>query len=96
MDRTSSGTSVFTTLATTSMLAIAALTLSALTLSTTAAQAAEYCGYAAKSDAVIECGYTTVADCETAVGKGGMCFVDPELALNIDRRKPAARAATQS
>jgi hypothetical protein len=51
-------------------------------LSATGARADQWCGYATHKDAVIECGYTTAADCENAVGKGGMCFVDPDLALN--------------
>jgi hypothetical protein len=59
---------------------IAAAALTAL--SATGARAEEWCGYAQKDNAVIECGYTTAADCEGAVGKGGMCFVDPDVALN--------------
>jgi hypothetical protein len=47
---------------------------------TTAAQAESWCGYAVRANSVIECGYTSVAECETAVGKGGMCFVDPNTA----------------
>jgi len=91
MDRIGFG--ALTTLAAASIFAIAALTLSMLTVATMPAHAADYCGYAAKSDAVIECGYTTVADCETAVGKGGMCFVDPEMALNIEPAEPLSRHA---
>ena len=56
-----------------------------MTLAATGAHAQEWCGYAIHDKAVVECGYTTVADCQTAVGKGGMCFVDPELALAIRR-----------
>jgi hypothetical protein len=55
----------------------------ALALSATGARADQWCGYAAKDNAVIECGYTTANGCETAVGKGGMCFVDPDIAFNI-------------
>ena len=62
-------------------------------LSTSAARADQWCGYTAHDDAVIECGYTTAAQCETAVGKGGMCFVDPDVALNSKRHK-AMRPAT--
>ncbi|HEY1980010.1 MAG TPA: hypothetical protein VGH13_07975 [Xanthobacteraceae bacterium] len=51
-------------------------------LSATAAKADEWCGYAHHDDALIECGYATSASCESAVGKGGMCFVDPDIALN--------------
>jgi hypothetical protein len=63
-------------------------------LSATGARADEWCGYATHENAVVECGYTTAADCETAVGKGGMCFVDPDTALNIRRLRPrfAAKA----
>ena len=63
----------------------------ALTLSATGAQAEEWCGYTTQPDAVIECGYTTASDCTTAVGKGGMCFVDPDVAHNIDRIKSGAQ-----
>jgi hypothetical protein len=59
--------------------------LSALALSTKSAQADEWCGYATHDDAVVECGYTTSAECESAVGKGGMCFVDPDMAQNARR-----------
>jgi hypothetical protein len=59
-----------------------------LALSATAAQAEEWCGYTAKDNAVIECGYTTASDCSTAVGKGGTCFVDPDTALNAQRLSP--------
>jgi hypothetical protein len=54
----------------------------AIALSATGAQADEWCGYTTQPDAVIECGYTTASDCTTAVGKGGMCFVDPDIAQN--------------
>ena len=54
------------------------------------ARADEWCGYATGDNAVIQCGYTTVAGCEGAVGKGGMCFVDPDTALNIKRATPIA------
>jgi hypothetical protein len=67
----------------------------ALALSATGARADQWCGYAAKDNAVIECGYTTVADCETAVGKGGMCFVDPDTALNFTRVPAAPVKATK-
>lgn len=53
------------------------------------ARAAEWCGYTTRDNAIIECGYTSVADCESAVGKGGMCFVDPEVARNAKQAAPA-------
>lgn len=58
----------------------------------TSARADDWCGYAAHDDAMIECGYTTMASCQTAVdkdGKGGTCFVDPDTALNTKRATPA-------
>jgi hypothetical protein len=58
-------------------------------LTSTAASADEWCGYATGDNAVIECGYTTLTGCEGAVGKGGMCFVDPDTAFNIKRATPA-------
>ena len=69
---------------------ILAVALSALTaLSATGARADEWCGYATQKDAVVQCGYMSSADCETAVGKGGMCFVDPDIALDTKRADPS-------
>lgn len=79
------------------LFAVIALAGALTALSTTGAQANEWCGYTTHEDAVVECGYTTAADCENAVGKGGMCFIDPDLALNEQRSrgsvdlKPRAR-----
>jgi hypothetical protein len=66
------------------------------TVSATGARADQWCGYATHENAVIECGYTTADQCETAVGKGGMCFVDPDLALDTRRSSPpiASRPAS--
>jgi hypothetical protein len=50
--------------------------------SATGAQADQWCGSASHDNAVVECGYSTEAHCTSAVGKGGMCFVDPNIALN--------------
>jgi hypothetical protein len=54
------------------------LALAVTVASTTAAQAQEWCGFHEKS--MIECGYSSAERCETAVGKQGMCFVDPDEA----------------
>jgi len=67
---------------------IAALAL----MSTTSVRAAEWCGYAAHEKSVIECGYSTAAECESAIGKGGMCFIDPNFTLNSRRATPAIAA----
>jgi hypothetical protein len=58
------------------------LAVALMALSASAAKADEWCGYASRDNAVIECGYTTAADCEGSVGKRGVCFVDPDLALD--------------
>jgi hypothetical protein len=58
------------------------LAFALMALSATGAQADQWCGYASHKDAIVECGYMTATDCENAVGKGGMCFVDPDLARN--------------
>jgi hypothetical protein len=62
-----------------------------IALSATGAQAEDWCGYVAKENAVIECGYSTVADCESAIGKGAMCFINPDYALNVKRVTPNSR-----
>jgi hypothetical protein len=67
-----------------------------MTLAATGAQAQEWCGYAVHDNAVVECGYTTVADCQTAVGKGGMCFVDPEVAFKSQRIRQASPVKVSS
>jgi Protein of unknown function (DUF3551) len=66
-------------------------------MSTTSARADdEWCGYATGDKALIECGYSSVVQCQNAVGNGGMCFVDPEYALQtkhpkrMDRPKSSA------
>ncbi len=66
----------------------AALAAAAAAMSTTSARADdEWCGYATGDKALIECGYSSVAQCENAVGKGGVCFVDPEYALKTKRSR---------
>jgi Protein of unknown function (DUF3551) len=61
-----------------------------------AAQADEWCGYAAKAKSLVECGYSSVTECENALGKGGMCFVDPEVARNFSLIRPVPHAKTHS
>ena len=64
------------------------ITLSAVSAAGSA-RAGEWCGSSTRDNAIIQCGYTTIAGCESAVGKGGKCFVDPDTALNIERAMPA-------
>ncbi|MFZ0524281.1 MAG: DUF3551 domain-containing protein [Xanthobacteraceae bacterium] len=65
-------------------------------LSASGAQAEQWCGYAGHKDAVVECGYMTAADCADAVGKGGMCFIDPDLALDTKRIAPMTTAKSSA
>jgi hypothetical protein len=65
-------------------------------MTTTGARADGWCGYAAREKALIECGYSTASECESATGKGGMCFVDPDYALNVKRAAPNTPASSKS
>ena len=56
-----------------------------MALSASAAKADEWCGYASRDNAVIECGYTTAAGCEDSVGKRGICYIDQDVALETTR-----------
>jgi hypothetical protein len=58
-----------------------AITLAAVTLLAASAANAAWCGSSGRDNAIIECGYATAADCAQSVGKGGVCFVDPDVAL---------------
>jgi hypothetical protein len=79
------------------ILAAALTALPVFAMTTTGARADdEWCGYMAKDNAVVECGYTTSAHCEDAVGKGGMCFVDPDYAANAKRTTPAIDIPSRS
>jgi len=62
------------------MVLVVAVVLSAMAGSS--ARAEDWCGYAARAKSIIECGYSTAAECESVIGKGGMCFIDPDLAMN--------------
>ena len=64
------------------------LALALTALSASGAKADEWCGYASRDNAVIECGYTTAADCEDSVGKRGVCFIDPDVALENRHATP--------
>ena len=59
----------------------------------TSAQAQEYCGFLPHLGAMVQCGYSNLQSCENAVGKGAMCFVNPYMALNETRPRPASGQA---
>ncbi len=66
------------------MILAAALTA----ISATSAHAQSWCGYAARAHAIIECGYSSPEGCENAIGKGAMCFINPDYARNSQRMTP--------
>lgn len=58
--------------------------------SATGAHAQQWCGYPGRPNSIIQCGYSSLEGCETAVGKdkGAMCFVNPDVTLNSRRATP--------
>jgi Protein of unknown function (DUF3551) len=54
----------------------------------TSAHAQSWCGYAAHAHSIIQCGYSSIEGCENAIGKGGMCFINPDYARNSPRATP--------
>jgi len=62
----------------------------------TSAQAEEWCGYGAKDKSLIECGYSSATECQSAVGQGGMCFVDPDYAADARRTTPRPAISPKS
>lgn len=70
--------------------AVAATPLAAA--SSTGAQAQGYCGFTAHLGAMVQCGYSSRESCESAIGKGAMCFVNPYLVLNTRRPEPGLAA----
>jgi Protein of unknown function (DUF3551) len=68
--------------------AVAAIGFAAL--APAGAQAQEYCGFLPHLGAMVQCGYSSLQDCEHAVGKGAMCFINPYLAMDTKRPAPAS------
>ena len=64
------------------------LAVAFIVFAATIARADEWCGYATGANAMIACGYSSVAECQSAIGKGATCFVDPDYALIIKRTTP--------
>ena len=73
------------------VLAAAGLALGFAAMAPAGAQAQEYCGYNGHPGAIVECGYSSLHGCETAIGKGAMCFVNPYLAMDEKRATPVVR-----
>ena len=73
--------------------ALAAGTAMAFTaLSATGAQAQQWCGFNPHPGAVVQCGYSSQQGCETAIGKGAMCYINPYLVMNESSQRPKATA----
>lgn len=61
----------------------AALAAMAFTgVSASGAQAHQWCGFAAQKGAIVQCGYSSQQGCESTIGKGAMCFINPYLVFN--------------
>jgi hypothetical protein len=56
------------------------------TLSATGAQAQQWCGFNPHPNAMVQCGYSSQQGCESAIGKGAMCYINPYLVM--DERSP--------
>jgi hypothetical protein len=74
-----------------SAMMLAAVTAAFATLPATA-WAEDWCGYGNAAKSLVQCGYSSNTECETAVGKAGMCFVNPEFALNAKHATPLIAA----
>ena len=68
---------------------LATATAAVAAMSVAGARAEDWCGYVPRPKAMIECGYSSVAECESAIGKGGMCFINPDYAHHTKRALPA-------
>ncbi len=67
----------------------AAFAAAAAAMSATGAQAEEWCGFSAKPHAIVQCGYSSLEGCQNTIGKGAMCFLNPYVAFNEPRIRPA-------
>ena len=54
------------------------------------AHAAKWCGTAAHKNSIIECGYSSESECESALNKAGVCFIDPDYAQNGKSAAPVS------
>jgi hypothetical protein len=77
------------------ILAAALIAMPFAAMSATGAQAEEYCGFNPHPGSIVECGYSSLAGCENAIGKGAMCFVNPYLVLNTRRATPVFASEPQ-
>jgi Protein of unknown function (DUF3551) len=76
------------------VLAAAFLATSFTAMSPTGAHAQDWCGFSARPNAIVQCGYSSLEGCENTIGKGAMCFVNPYVAINDRRTAPADSVTT--
>jgi hypothetical protein len=62
------------------------------TLSPTGAQAQQWCGFNPHPGAMVQCGYSSQQGCESAIGKGAMCYINPYLVMDESSRRPKGTA----
>ena len=58
-------------------------------MSATRAHAEDWCGFSARPNAIVQCGYSSLEGCENTIGKGAMCFLNPYVAINDKHTSPA-------
>ncbi len=57
------------------------------TFTPTGAQAQQWCGFNPHPGAMVQCGYSSQQGCESAIGKGAMCYINPYLVMNEGPRR---------
>jgi hypothetical protein len=60
------------------------LTAALIIVSTTDVRSQQWCGYFGRPHSLIQCGYSTLDACKTAIGtdKDAVCYVNPVETLN--------------
>lgn len=71
------------------LIAMPAAALAAASAAPSPQEQQQYCGFNPRPGSIVECGYSSRESCETAIGKGAMCFVNPYLVLNTRRTPPS-------
>jgi len=73
------------------LMAMPSAVLAAPAAAPNAAVQQQYCGFNPRPGSLVECGYSSRESCESAIGKGAMCFVNPYIAMNVRRATPLVR-----
>lgn len=67
------------------IIAAALAAIAFTSVSATGAHAQQWCGFTAQKGAIVQCGYSSQQGCESTIGKGAMCFINPYLVMNDKR-----------